>query len=132
MCSTRMGGGTPAKAKQPLQAAAGTSVAPESPKREPKITKGPHSLSELVAGCKVFVTRQGEPKPLKSEILSLRENKHRARLAKASPEADLADSSSLLDYYIHYVGWNKVRSHVLGGSWSCERRSSIRSKHVRV
>lgn len=91
---------------------------PEVPPLKPVISP-PNTvlLKNIATGCKVMVDRPNEPQPRKAEILSIREKK----LSRAARRATLESGTSLaeaakavpdeekLEYYVHYVEFNKVR-----------------------
>ena len=67
-----------------------------------------------MTGCKVFVERPLEDEPRKAEVLSMR-TKQLSRAAKraqkdGSMDVDLVPVEEKLEYYVHYVEFNKVRS----------------------
>lgn len=71
------------------------------------------ALHQLVTGCKVFVERPAPEEPRKAEILSIRQRKpprpprnKDGTLARPPPEEA---PKPILEYYIHYVEFNKVR-----------------------
>lgn len=69
-------------------------------------------LSNIVSGCKVFVERPDEPQPRKAEILSIRTKKLNRAALRAQKDAMDVDSVPVeekLEYYVHYVEFNKVR-----------------------
>lgn len=82
------------------------------------------ALANLATGCKVFVERPSEPQPRKAEILSMRTKKLSRAARKATLETDMdvdqKPADELLEYYVHYVEFNKVRC-VGGASRSRER-----------
>lgn len=71
------------------------------------------ALVNLVTGCKVFVERPAEPLPRKAEILSMRTKKLSRAARKATLDTDMdvdkPPADELLEYYVHYVEFNKVR-----------------------
>lgn len=82
---------------------------------EPPKVSAPNtlSLSQLVTGCKVFVARPSEGPSVarKAEILSSREKKlSRAEKKGTAPEGKQTKEEDKVEYYVHYVEFNKVRS----------------------
>lgn len=83
---------------------------PEPPK--PKIS-APNTVnfSQLVTGCKVYVSRPSEGNvSRKAEILSSREKKlTRAEKKAGDAHADgKLSKEDTVEYYVHYVEFNKV------------------------
>ena len=72
------------------------------------------ALANLATGCKVFVERPSEPQPRKAEILSMRTKKLSRAARKATLETDIdvdqKPADELLEYYVHYVEFNKIGS----------------------
>jgi histone acetyltransferase HTATIP len=82
------------------------------------ITQGPHTLGSIVRGCKLFVERPND-EPRKAEILSIRDSGLARRNAEgASP----SQSEGRLEYYVHYVEFNKVIhiGSLISGCWTTE------------
>lgn len=67
-------------------------------------------LVNIVSGCKVFVERPSEPEPRKAEILSIRTKKlsRAARKETNAMQLDQTPDEEKLEYYVHYVEFNKV------------------------
>jgi histone acetyltransferase HTATIP len=73
-------------------------------------------LKNIATGCKVFVDRPEEPQPRKAEILSIREKKLSRAARRATLESGVALQDAVaaqpdeekLEYYVHYVEFNKV------------------------
>ena len=92
--------------------------------RLPIVTQGPHTLGSIIRGCKVWVERVNEPDPRRAEILSVREKaKPRLRRDAASltpsVDGDVRDveaTESRLEYYLHYVAYNKRLDEWVPGS----------------
>lgn len=71
-------------------------------------------ITSIVTGCKVFIARPNEPEPRKAEILSIRNKKFSTargaggRKSVGSGVDELVEEEKL-EYYVHYVEFNKVR-----------------------
>ncbi|KAK4054255.1 Histone acetyltransferase [Microbotryomycetes sp. JL201] len=80
-------------------------------------------LKDISSGCKVYVQRQGE-EARKAEILSIREKKlsraaRKATLEKGQSVEDAVKNMSdeeKLEYYVHYVEFNKRLDEWISGS----------------
>ncbi|GAA96683.1 hypothetical protein E5Q_03354 [Mixia osmundae IAM 14324] len=82
---------------------------------KPIVTRGTSSLSSLVKGCKVFVDRPAD-EARRAEILAIRDRSARAygasrgilrgAAASGSDNSELPEADRL-EYYIHYVEFNK-------------------------
>ncbi|KAK4054622.1 Histone acetyltransferase [Microbotryomycetes sp. JL221] len=97
---------------------------PDQPPPKPVIS-APNTvlLKDVTSGCKVYVQRQGE-EARKAEILSIREKK----LSRAARKATLEKGQSVeeavknmsdeekLEYYVHYVEFNKRLDEWISGS----------------
>lgn len=74
-------------------------------------------LKDVTAGAKVYVARPNEPQPRKAEILSIRQKKLTRAERRATLDAGVSVEDALnavpdgekLEYYVHYVEFNKVR-----------------------
>ncbi|KAL8293411.1 hypothetical protein RQP46_000112 [Phenoliferia psychrophenolica] len=91
---------------------------PPSPPAEPPpkpVVSPPNTvaLSSLVTGCKVFVERPLDEQPRKAEILSIRTKllsraaKRANRENKDKMDTDHVPVEEGLEYYVHYVEFNK-------------------------
>lgn len=76
------------------------------------------ALKDITSGCKVYVERSNEPAPRKAEILSIREKKLSRAARKATLDSGVSVEDAVknmpdqdkLEYYVHYVEFNKVGS----------------------
>lgn len=67
------------------------------------------SIDNIIAGCKVFVQKSDEE--TRAEVLSIRQvNKRypRSAAAQSQQNGNANGPESNLEFYVHFVGWNKV------------------------
>ncbi|ORY55728.1 acyl-CoA N-acyltransferase [Leucosporidium creatinivorum] len=81
-------------------------------------------LKDVSSGCKVFVERPNEPEPRKAEILSIRQKKLTRAERRATLDAGVSIEDAVnaipdeekLEYYVHYVEFNKRLDEWILGS----------------
>ncbi|KAM0750103.1 hypothetical protein T439DRAFT_326071 [Meredithblackwellia eburnea MCA 4105] len=86
----------------------GHGQAPADPPPKPIISP-PNTvlLANVVSGCKVFVERPNEDQPRKAEILSIRTKQLSRAARKSGQTLDDKKDEDKLEYYVHYVEFNK-------------------------